>query len=802
MQTEEQLERGIDAVPAPKAKAHLIDLPEPLGYRVKKRLLGPPLDTDQLAHERLGKPTALAVFASDNLSSSAYATEEFLRVLIPVAGVAAFGLVMPLTIAMLVVLFLLILSYRQTIKEYPSAGGAYIVTKDNFGTTLAQVAGVSLLFGYVLTAAVSAAAGAAALASAVEPLSSWVLPISIFFLLIIAGGNLKGVKESGKAFAIPTYFFVVNMAVLLGVGLYKMATGTLEKVVIEHPEHVKEFGQANAQLWLGVGLFVMLHAFASGGAAVTGVEAISNGVPAFKEPSWRNARQTLVIMGSLLGVMFFGLSLLASKVEAVPYNEGTPTVISQVGEAVYSATSSPLGHVLWLSLQLGTMLILILAANTSYADFPRLASFQATDNFMPRQLTKRGHRLVFSNGIIALTAVSIVLLIVTGAKVERLIPMYAIGVFTGFALSQAGMTKHHLRLKKKGWRAGILVNGVGALISVLVLVIASVVNFTSGAWIIIVAIPLAVIPLFRLNKQYEEEAAELKSEAKVAAEAPILHHHVVIVMLDTLDMAAARAIQYARALNPDELTAVHFDLDPIRTKDLTTGWSRMGFTRLSLDVVACPDRRIERAAAEVAARYLVAGDTEVSVLIPRLEYNKVWHRLIHDRTADKLVETLSALPHCNVTLVPYHLARAGAVPQLVKPIRQSGTALVPTDAGKARLKKAKTAKKAAPKTVSLGDAPLPADRVAIADISFRQRAKVVGKVYSMRVQPWSGVAALELSVVDDTGALTIVFFGRRRLSGVATGSRLVVEGVVGEHRGVMAMLNPAYEIQTPLPAGP
>jgi amino acid transporter len=785
------------AVPRPKAKAHLIDLPEPLAYRVKKKLLGPPLDSDQLAHERLGKPTALAVFASDNLSSSAYATEEFLRVLIPAAGVAAFGLVMPLTIAMLVVLFLLILSYRQTIKEYPSAGGAYIVTKDNFGTTLAQVAGVSLLFGYVLTAAVSAAAGAAALASAVEPLSPWVLPISIFFLLIIAGGNLKGVKESGKAFAIPTYFFVLNMAVLLGVGIYKLATGTLEKVVIEHPEHVKEFGTANSQLWLGVGLFVVLHAFASGGAAVTGVEAISNGVPAFREPSWRNARQTLVIMGSLLGVMFFGLSLLASKVEAVPYNEGTPTVISQVGEAVYSATSSPIGHVLWLSLQLGTMLILILAANTSYADFPRLASFQATDNFMPRQLTKRGHRLVFSNGIIALTAVSIVLLVVTGAKVERLIPMYAIGVFTGFALSQAGMTKHHMRLKKKGWRSGILVNGVGALISVLVLLIASIVNFTSGAWIIIVAIPLAVIPLFRLNRQYEDEASELKSEAKVAAEAPILTGHVVIVMLDTLDMAAARAIQYARTLNPDELTAVHFDLDPIRTKDLTEGWSRMGFTRLSLDVVACPDRRIERAAAEVAARYLVDGDTEVTVLIPRLEYNKVWHRLVHDRTADKLVETLSALPHCNVTIVPYHLTRAGTVPQLVKPIREKVVAGRPADNSKARLKKARPAK-AAPKPVSTGDLPVIPDRVAVVDITFRQRAKVVGKVYSMRVQPWSGVASLELSLVDDTGALTVVFFGRRRLSGVATGSRLVVEGVVGEHRGVVAMLNPAYEIQAPL----
>src|SRR4051794_3719090 len=257
MQTEEQLERGIDAVPAPKAKAHLIDLPEPLGYRVKKRLLGPPLDTDQLAHERLGKPTALAVFASDNLSSSAYATAEFLRVLIPVAGGAAFGLVMPLTIAMLVVLFLLILSYRQTIKECPSAGGAYIVTKDNFGTTLAQVAGVSLLFGYVLTASVSAAAGAAALASAVPGLAPWVLPISVVFLLIIAGGNLKGVKESGKAFAVPTYFFVANMAVLLGVGLVKLATGSLSHVVIEHPEQVEAFGTANPELWLGIGLFVM-----------------------------------------------------------------------------------------------------------------------------------------------------------------------------------------------------------------------------------------------------------------------------------------------------------------------------------------------------------------------------------------------------------------------------------------------------------------------------------------------------------------------------------------------------------------
>jgi amino acid transporter len=774
------------AVPVPRAKTHLIDLPEPLGYRIKKRLLGPPLESDQLAHERLGKPTALAVFASDNLSSSAYATEEFLRVLYPALALAAFGYVLPLTGAMLVVLLLLILSYRQTIKAYPSAGGAYIVTKDNLGTAWAQVAGVALLLGYVLTAAVSAAAGAAAAASAVPALAPFVLPLSVLFLLIIAGGNLKGVRESGKAFAIPTYFFVFNMAVMLGTGVVKWLTGGLQMVQQEaghdlmpvHPE--------------ALGLILLLQAFARGGSAVTGVEAISNGVPAFKEPAWRNARQTLVMMGSLLGAMFFGLSFLASKVHPIPYEHGTPTVISQVGKAVYGLYESPgpVGQLLWLSLQLGTMLILILAANTSYADFPRLASFQASDNFMPRQLTKRGHRLVFSNGIIALTGAAIFLLVFSGASVERLIPMYAIGVFTGFALSQAGMTVHHKRLKEPGWKAGLVINGVGAAISIAVLVISAIFNFLAGAWIIILAIPLMVIPLFRLNRQYGLEEDELVSDAKTAAEAPILNRHVVIVLLDTLDMAAARAIQYARTLNPDELTAVHFDLDPVRTLDLTEAWSRMGFTRLSLDVVACPDRRIERGAAEVAARYLVHGDTEVTVLIPRLEYSKVWHRLVHDRTADRLVETLSELPHCNVTIVPYHLARSGAVPRLRTPARSElpdGGA-----AGKARDRKSKG--KGAPR-VELDDLPLPDGRQAIADLDFRQRAKVVGKVYSMRVQPWSGVAALELSLVDDTGALTVVFFGRRRLPGVTTGTRLVVEGVVGEHHGSMAILNPAYQIQ-------
>jgi amino acid transporter len=781
------------ALPIPKSQTHLVELPESRGYRIKNKVLGPPLHDDDLEHERLGKPTALAVFASDNLSSSAYATEEILHVLIPAIGVLAFSLVLPITIAMLVVLGFLILSYRQTIKAYPSAGGAYIVTKDNFGLFWAQVAGVSLLTDYILTAAVSSAAGTAALVSvAPDLLQPFAVPIAVFFILLIAGGNLRGVKESGKVFSIPTYFFIANMGVLLGVGIVRFVAGTLPQGDIDVPGSV-EIGLGNPDLLLyGATLFVVLHAFASGGAAVTGVEAISNGVTAFREPSWRNARSTLVIMGALLGFMFLGLSTLASAIHPAVYHDGFPTVISQIGEAVYGAGSSPVGKVLWLSLQAGTMLILIMAANTSFADFPRLASFQAGDNFLPRQLTKRGHRLVYSNGVITLAVGAIVLLLITGAQVSRLIPLYAIGVFLGFTLSQSGMAKHHVRLKEKGWRSGVAINGFGALLSFVVLLIISATKFVEGAWVIIVAIPLLVIPLFRLNKQYEEEAAELEQDAHAAAEAPIMDRHVVIVMVDTIDLAAARAIQYARSLTPDELTAVHFDLDPVRTRDITDAWTRFGFSRLSLDVIECSDRRITRAAAEVVARHLADGDTEVSVLIPRREYRRVWHRLVHDRTADALVKTLSTLPHCNVTIVPFHLgATASETPHLV-PVTTGATGA--TDGRSSR----KNAKAKVPTTVNRRDVPLPEDRVPIGELAFRQRARVAGKVYALRVQPWSGVAALELTLVDDTGAITVVFFGRRQIPGVRSGTRLVVDGVVGEHRGKMAMLNPAYEIGSPV----
>src|SRR4051794_16560173 len=429
-----------------------VALPEPLGYRIKNRLLGPPLNTDRLHHETLGKPTALAVFASDNLSSSAYATEEILRVLVPYVGLAAFTLVTPGTVALLVVLGFLILSYRQTIKAYPSAGGAYIVTRDNFGLLPAQVAGVALLTDYVLTVAVSVAAGSDALASAVTGIAPYKHWIAIAFVAIIAYGNLRGTRESGKLFAAPTYFFIINMFIVLGVGTYRAIFTSLPVSRVDQPGMLVLGAHHGNGVLMGATVFVVLKAFGSGGAAVTGVEAISNGVPAFRPPAWKNARSTLVVMGSLLGFMFLGLSMLTARTHATPYDKGVPSVISQVGRLVYGTTA--VGHILFYALQAGTMLILVLAANTSFADFPRLASFQAGDSFMPRQLTMRGHRLVFSNGIIFLAAAAIVTLLATGGEVSRLIPLYAIGVFTSFTLSGAGMAKHHVTHKEPSWKRG------------------------------------------------------------------------------------------------------------------------------------------------------------------------------------------------------------------------------------------------------------------------------------------------------------------------------------------------------------
>jgi amino acid transporter len=757
-----------------------------VGYRVKRKLLGPPLHTEQLEHERLGKPTALAVFASDNLSSSAYATEEILRVLVPAIGLAAFSLVVPITLAMLVVLGFLILSYRQTIKAYPTAGGAYMVTRDNFGLLPAQVAGVALLTDYVLTVSVSVAAGTAAIASVFSGLAPYVVPISVVFVLIIAFGNLRGVRESGRVFAVPTYFFILNMVLLLGWGLFQLINGGLPEAS-GGAEGMLDFGRQGDGLLLGASLFVVMHAFASGGAAVTGVEAISNGVPAFRKPAWRNARTTLVIMGSLLGVMFLGLSVLAANMHVAPFAEGTPTVISQIGDLVYGG--SPLGRLLYLSLQAGTVLILVLAANTSFADFPRLASFHAGDNFMPRQLTKRGHRLVFSNGIIFLAVAAIVLLVLTGAKVDRLIPLYAIGVFTSFTLSQAGMAKHHITHKEPGWRFGLFVNGTGAVLSLVVDVIIAATKFTHGAWLIVVLVPIMVVFLVRLARQYEREDRQLEVDVPAAVRAPVMHRLAVLVFIDRLDLAAARALQFGRSLTPDELRAVHFVVDHQRADELAESWREHGLASIGLELVDCPDRRLTRSAMTAVAHALADGQTEVCVVLPDRRYGGLWHRILHDQTAESLARDISRLEHVTVTTVPFHLGEGngGFGPTLNELHTPDGDGLPSTPASRAT--RDGTNGDRSPLAAGLGTT-----RGGIADVQCRQRVRVSGTVSAIRVQPVSGSCNLECTLVDETGGISVLFLGRRTIAGIAMGTKLTVEGMVVDHHGRLAILNPVYEI--------
>jgi hypothetical protein len=541
-------------------------------------------------------------------------------------------------------------------------------------------------------------------------------------------------------------------------------------------------GVSNA-FFYGAGIFLVLKAFASGGAAVTGVEAISNGVTAFRRPEWLNARRTLIIMGATLGVLFLGLSVLSTRTHPIPYKAGTPTVISQVGRGVFGGGVT--GHSLFYMLQAGTMLILVLAANTSFADFPRLASFHAGDNFMPKQLTKRGHRLVFSNGIIALAAASAVLLAATGAKVDRLIPLYAIGVFTSFTMSQSGMAKHHLTHKEQGWRKGIVINGIGAVLSLIVDIIILVTKFTAGAWVICLLVPIMVFALTRLNKQYEAEIRELEEDAPNAAEAPILHRHVVLVLVDEINLASARAIQYARSLTPDELRAVHFVIDTARADALSEGWRRLGLSRLPLELIDCPDRRLTRAAVELCAQVLAGGETEVSLLLPRMQYSRVWHRFLHDRTADRIAEAVADLPHANVTFVPYHLGHQRRRQELAAAFdgkRKNGRGSARRALGSHG---AETFVR--PEEVPEGATP-------IASVTYRQRARVAGRVRAVRVQPWSGIATLECSLVDHSGGLQVVFLGRKRIAGIAPGARIVVEGMVGDHRGQLAILNPEYRI--------
>lgn len=630
-------------------------------YRVKRHLLGRPLTTEHISDEKLGNRTALGVLASDCISSSAYGSEEILRVLVPVIGVAAFTLIMPVTGAILLVLLLLTLCYSDVVTIYTRAGGSYVVARENFGPNVAQIAAVALLVDYIVTVAVQVSAGTNALISLAHLAGNgWTgldhlqLPVSVAVIVLLAYGNLRGLREAGRMFALPAYLFMTAIGLVLVVAVVRGLTGGLPRADLQ-ADGVVPSGTPGEGWLYGASLFIVLRSFANGGSSLTGLEAISNGISALREPQGRNARHTLIAMSCVLAVLVLGVSTLAHYTHAVPYTDGTPTVIAQ--EARLAFGPGTLGTIGLVFVQLSTALVLYTGANTPFTGFPFLASFVAEDRFLPRVLTRRGHRLAFSNGIIALTVVSLALLLATGASVDRLVALYAIGVFTAFTMAGAGLTVHHLRRRESLRRVKIVVNALAAVVSAAVVVIFLVTKFTEGAWLVAVIFPIGVWALVRINGEYRHEAAALE-RLPAGADRPRVRRHQVFVLVETLDLATLKALRYAHELRPDKVRAVHFAIDEAYARHLCEVWESTSATSVALELVACPDRRLRHAMRELAVRTTEDAETSLTVLVPRRMYANALGKLLHRGTGEKMARTLSQLPHVAVTIMPFDASRA------------------------------------------------------------------------------------------------------------------------------------------------
>lgn len=613
---------------------------------IKRLIVGRALATDEEAHERLPKRTGLAVFASDAISSTAYATEEILFILVPVAGLAALHYLLPISLVVAVVLAVVVTSYRQTIFAYPSGGGAYVVAHDNLGPTTSLVAGASLLVDYSLTVAVSVSAGVGAVVSAFPALLDDRVPIAVGVVAFLTFANLRGARESGTLFSIPTYLYIVALGLLVGIGLWQTVTGTLHPLPVDQDQLARLTGGTATHTLTGfAGAYLLARAFSSGAVALTGTEAITNGVPAFRPPESRNAAATLVMMGTVLGGFFLGISVLADRLRPLPSHE--ETLLSQMGRAVFGGDTP-----LYYLVQFTTMAILFLAANTAYADFPRLASIMARDGYLPRQLTHRGDRLVFSNGVLLLAAFATLLLIAFGGITTGLIPLYAVGVFTGFTISQVGMVRRHRRVKEPGWRTGQAINAVGAVATGLVLITVVFSKFTTGAWIPVVVIPGIVVLLRRVRRHYDH--------VRVALRVPDNWHppprqHTVIVLVSRVHRGVLDALAYARSLAPDNLLAVHVATSDEEADKVRHQWSRQPYP-VDLDIIIDPYRRLSRPVLDyiddVDARW---NDDVVTVVVPEFVVGSWWGGLLHNQSAAVLKARLRSRPHTVVVSVPLHL---------------------------------------------------------------------------------------------------------------------------------------------------
>ena len=771
-----------DDAPEPVALQEHAHVKDPFSYKVKRFFLGGALNRHSLGHQRLSKRYGLGILSSDCISSSAYGSEQILIALLPAFGLAAFAILMPMTAIVLVILVIITLSYRNVIDVYTKTGGAYIVSRDNFGPVVAQIAAVALMLDYIVTLAIQAAAGVAAIISTFPAAEPWKMHMIFAVIALLTYGNLRGVKEAGKAFAFPTYFFVGCMFIVFGMGLYRLANGTLPVLDTDLPGAV-ELGEPQGLLTFAA-IFILLRAFANGGSSLTGLEAISDGVALFKAPEHVNAKRTLVIMSCLLGTLVLGVSYFAHHIHAMPYESGVPTVISQIAKAAVG--NGAFGSFMFIMVQLATMLILFAGANTTYSAFPLLVNFVASDGYLPRQLTKRGHRLAFSNGILLLAGGGIFLVIITRGSVEHLVAFYALGVFTGFMLAGFGMTRYFQRTKPKGWKVKAFINGLAGSISLAIVIIFSIVKFTQGAWLVLVMAPILVATFLRLRRQYtrEQDALSVKADQERATS---MARHDVTIFIDSVDIATVGAVRYARTLKPHKIKAVHFVIDDRRAEDIQKAWAASdALEDVQLELIDCPDRRIANSALDYAIRKTEKPDIELTILLPRRSYSRFLGRLLHDQTAEEIAAPISQLQRVVATIVPFDVNRiTSGQPLVVNHEHEKLSQIKSPDIQKPTQE--------APKVF----APIThyaEDVTAIGEIQWRKRSMVHGRVTSISTAPRGSAPMLQVEVWDHTGGITLNFLGRREIAGLEVGMEMRAEGMVGEEDGQLIILNPSYEL--------
>lgn len=605
--------------------------------QIKRVVVGAPIPSHLAHHERLSRFTGLAVLSSDPLSSVAYATEEILRVLVFV-GIGALSIATPIAFVIATILAIVVFSYRQTIHAYPSGGGAYIVAKDNLGETPALVAAAALLIDYVLTVAVSIAAGVAAITSAFPQWHVNRVEMTLGFVLVLMLGNLRGIRESGRIFALPTYFFVLSLLTLIAFGAWRALSGDIQPVRTVAP--LQPSGET-------LTLLLLLTAFSNGCTAMTGVEAVSNGVPAFRPPEAKNAAATMLMMAALAITMFTGVTLLAHAYQVIPSEQ--ETVVSQIARGVFGGRGTP-----YYLVQAATMLILVLAANTAYADFPRLSSILARDRYVPRQLMNQGDRLAFSNGIVGLSIFAGILLVVYRGDTHSLIPLYMIGVFVSFTLSQAGMVMHWRRLRGPGWKTSAAINGFGALVTGLVLLVVAVTKSREGAWIILLLIPLHVAFFRATKRHYDGVAAQLS--LRRWSNGAARRENTVLVPISGVHRAVVQATEYARTLSHD-VRAVYVDVDHAATEQLRREWDTWG-QGVPLVVLQSPYRSLMEPFLEYLEEVEAAHpENFVTVVLPEFVPARWWHHLFHNQRALLIKGALLFKPNVVVTSVPFHLTR-------------------------------------------------------------------------------------------------------------------------------------------------